>query len=94
LQDAYETHRTDRNARFSDEIRRAGFHEWKEDNVLHQVLEAEEGLTDYVDPRHNLAYWARPPQHVRELVSKIQQTISPLIGSGKYKLCPNCLDCT
>jgi len=44
-------------------------------------------LTDYVDPRNNLAFWARPSQHVRDLVSKIQQEIVPLIGPGKCYHC-------
>jgi hypothetical protein len=81
LQAAYETHRTNRNASFRDQIHQPGFHQWKKDKILHQVLEAESGLTDYVDPRNNLAYWARPPRHVRDLVYKIQQEIGALIGS-------------
>ncbi|KAJ5348453.1 uncharacterized protein N7506_001706 [Penicillium brevicompactum] len=56
-------------------MRKPGFYDWKEDEVLRQVLEAEKGLTNYVDPRNNLAFWARPPQHVRGLVYKIQQEI-------------------
>ena len=56
-------------------MRKPGFCDWKEDEILRQVLEAEKGLTNYVDLRNNLAFWARPPQHVRGLVYKIQQEI-------------------
>ncbi|CAG7955509.1 unnamed protein product [Penicillium olsonii] len=84
LQNAYETHRTNRNAIFSDQISQPGFCDWKEDPILNQVLEAEKGLTNYVDPRNNLAFWARPPQHVRELVSKIQQQLRKLTGPGLW----------
>ncbi|KAJ5571725.1 Ribosomal protein L44e [Penicillium sp. DV-2018c] len=84
LQLAYETHRTNRNGFFGNQIRQRGFHEWKEDEILSKVLEAEKGLTDFVDPRHNLAFWARPPQHIRELIHKIQKRIGPLIGPGLW----------
>ncbi|KAJ5258178.1 Ribosomal protein L44e [Penicillium chrysogenum] len=77
LQIAYENHRSYRNALFRDQICQPGFCEWKEDEILSKVLEAEKGLTDFVDPRNNLAFWARPPKHIRNLVYKIQQEIGP-----------------
>ncbi|KAJ5942894.1 Ribosomal protein L44e [Penicillium verrucosum] len=82
LQIAYEDHRSNRNALFRNQICQPGFCEWKEDEILSKVLDAEKGLTDFVDPRHNLAFWARPPRHIRDLVYKIQQEIGPLIGPG------------
>ncbi|KAJ5143180.1 Ribosomal protein L44e [Penicillium bovifimosum] len=94
LQLAYEIHRTNRNSFFGNQICQRGFHEWKEDTILSKVLEAEKGLTDFVDPRHNLAFWARPPQHIRELVHKIQKIIGPLIGPGLWIVPPDHLHMT
>ncbi|KAJ5207258.1 Ribosomal protein L44e [Penicillium cf. griseofulvum] len=94
LQIAYETHRSNRNALFRNQICQPGFSEWKEDEILSKVLEADKGLTDFVDPRHNLAFWARPPQHIRDLVYKIQQDIGPLIGPGLWLVPPDNLHMT
>ncbi|KAJ5170729.1 Ribosomal protein L44e [Penicillium coprophilum] len=94
LQIAYETHRSNRNASFRDEICQPGFCKWKEDEILSQVLEAKMGSTDFVDSRHNLAFWARPPQHIRDLVYKIQQEIEPLIGPGLWLVPPDHLHMT
>ncbi|OQE41870.1 hypothetical protein PENCOP_c004G07558 [Penicillium coprophilum] len=94
LQIAYETHRSNRNASFRNKICQPGFFEWKEDEVLSKVLEAKAGSTDFVDSRHNLAFWARPPQHIRDLVYKIQQDIEPLIGPGLWLVPPDHLHMT
>ncbi|KAJ5791315.1 Ribosomal protein L44e [Penicillium psychrosexuale] len=94
LQLAYEVHRSKRNALFRSQICQKGFCEWNEDDILSKVLEAEKGLTDYVDPRHNLAFWARPPQHIRDLVYKIQQEIGTLIGPGLWLVPPHHLHMT
>ncbi|CAG8889648.1 unnamed protein product [Penicillium egyptiacum] len=94
LQVAYEDHRSNRNALFRDQICQPGFCEWKEDEILSKVLEAEKGLTDFVDPRNNLAFWARPPKHIRDLVYKIQREIGPLIGPGLWLVPPHHLHMT
>ncbi|KAF7523175.1 hypothetical protein PCG10_006754 [Penicillium crustosum] len=94
LQIVYEDHRSKRNAIFRNQICQPGFCEWKEDGILSKVLDAEKGLTDFVDPRHNLAFWARPPQHIRDLVYKIQQEIGPLIGPGLWLVPPHHLHMT
>ncbi|KAG0161623.1 hypothetical protein PDIDSM_9158 [Penicillium digitatum] len=94
LQIAYEVHRSNRNAIFRNQICQPGFSEWKEDEILSKVLEAEKGLTNFVDPRHNLAFWARPPQHIQDLVYKIQQEIGPLIGPGLWLVPPHHLHMT
>ncbi|KAJ5187129.1 Ribosomal protein L44e [Penicillium cf. viridicatum] len=94
LQIAYEDHRSNRNALFRNHICQPGFCEWKEDQILSKVLEAEKGLTDFVDLRHNLAFWARPPQHIRNLVYKIQQEIGPLIGPDLWLVPPHHLHMT
>lgn len=34
----------------------------------------------YVDPRHCLVFWARPPQHVKDLILRVQKellTVAP-----------------
>ncbi|CAI7640410.1 unnamed protein product [Penicillium glandicola] len=94
LQIAYEAHRSNRNAVFRNQICQVGFNEWKEDEILSKVLEVEKGLTDSIDPRHNLAFWARPPQHIQDLVYKIQQEIGPLIGPGLWLVPPDHLHMT
>ncbi|OQD89308.1 hypothetical protein PENSOL_c064G00485 [Penicillium solitum] len=94
LQIVYEDHRSKRNALFRNQICQPGFCEWKEDEILSKVLDAEKGLTHFVDPRHNLAFWARPPQHIRDLVYKIQQEIGPLIGPGLWLVPPHHLHMT
>ncbi|KAJ5151069.1 uncharacterized protein N7482_010321 [Penicillium canariense] len=80
LQQAFEEHRSNRNAQFKEHILDLSFREWRFDEILHQVLEAQQGLTQYVDPRNNLSLWTRPPRHIRELIHDIQQMIAPLAG--------------
>jgi hypothetical protein len=67
---------------FRNQLLKSGFNEWKDDEVLRQVLEAERGLKSFVDPRHNIAFWARPPLHIQDLVKNIQQEVAPLAGPG------------
>lgn len=47
------------------------------DPILLKVLEAQkQGVPEETaDTRHCLVFWARPPQHVRELVADIQQKL-------------------
>ncbi|KAJ6134396.1 hypothetical protein N7523_000718 [Penicillium sp. IBT 18751x] len=87
IQSVYEKHRTNRNAQFKERLLNPAFREWQFDEILHNVLKAEKGLVDYVDPRHNLGFWTRPPRHIRELVSDIQREIASAAGtlSGKEK---------
>ncbi|KAJ5316104.1 hypothetical protein N7476_006411 [Penicillium atrosanguineum] len=74
-------HRTDRNAQIKQRLLNPAFREWQFDEILHNVLKAEKGLVEYIDPRHNLGFWTRPPHHIRELVSDIQREISAVAGS-------------
>ncbi|KAJ5621300.1 Ribosomal protein L44e [Penicillium herquei] len=80
IQDAYETHRSNRNAKFKDRLLTPGFREWKFDEILENVLKADQGLIEYEDPRNNFSFWARPPKHIRELVWDIQQEIASVAG--------------
>lgn len=83
LQQAFEKHRSTRNAKFKDLILDPNFQQWQFDEILHQVLEAKQGLTQYVDPRNNLSLWSRPPRHIRELIHEIQQILAPVAGPGE-----------
>ncbi|KAJ5707311.1 hypothetical protein N7488_007112 [Penicillium malachiteum] len=80
IQEAYETHRSNRNAKFKDRLLTPGFREWKFDEILENVLKTEQGLIEYEDPRNNFSFWARSPKHIRELVYDIQQEISSIAG--------------
>lgn len=75
-----------RNVQFRERILHPGFREWQFDETLEKILEAEQDLSKYVDPRHNLGILARPPQHIRELITKIQREISPVAGPCKLFL--------
>ncbi|KAJ5730295.1 Ribosomal protein L44e [Penicillium malachiteum] len=79
IQKAYEAHRSNRNAQFKDRLLTPGFREWKFDEILENVIKADQGLIEYEDPRNNFSFWARPPKHIRELVYDIQQELASLI---------------
>ncbi|KAJ6014950.1 Ribosomal protein L44e [Penicillium herquei] len=80
IKHAYETHRSKRNAQFNDRLLTPGFREWKFDEILENVIKADQGLIEYEDPRNNFSFWARPPKHIRELVYDIQQEIASVAG--------------
>jgi len=50
------------------------------DSIL-QRLEDPAIEPGFVDPRHSLVLWARPPPHIRKLVSEIQQRLKRLAPS-------------
>jgi vesicle-fusing ATPase len=35
----------------------------------------------YVDPRNCLVFWARPPQHVKDIISKVQKELRAVAPS-------------
>lgn len=39
----------------------------------------------YVDPRHCMVFWARPPQHIKDLVDQIQQKLKR-VSPGELRL--------
>ncbi|KAJ5770695.1 uncharacterized protein N7511_002746 [Penicillium nucicola] len=94
LQIAYTIHRSNRNRVFRNQLLQADFCDWKDDEILRQVLEAEKASTGFVDPRHNIAFWARPPQHIRDLIYNIQQELAPLAGPGLWLVPPDYLHMT
>ena len=57
-----------------------GFRAWHFDEILENVLQAEQGLSQYVDQRNSLSFWARPPQHIRALIHEIQQELVAVAG--------------
>lgn len=48
---------------------------------MQKLHAADEDETQFLDPRNNSAFWARPPQHIRELVNEIQQEIQAVAPS-------------
>jgi vesicle-fusing ATPase len=74
LQARYQLHRTARNAQQKANILGSEFDGW----ILDEHLVKLDGVLkdpNYVDPRHCLVFWARPPQKVRKLVQVIQQKL-------------------
>lgn len=57
------------------------------DEILRKIQENEKRRQEdddeelYVDPRKNLAFYARPPRHIRELVGEIQQELRNIAPS-------------
>ncbi|KAJ5554658.1 hypothetical protein N7513_004617 [Penicillium frequentans] len=80
IQDIYEEHRSNRNAKFKEILLNPSFREWQFDEILGNILKAEKGLIQYEDPRNNMSLLARPPKHICELVHDIQQEIADVAG--------------
>lgn len=80
LQTRYETHRSTRNAQYKTTILSPDFPGWAVDEILSKLYEQETGKNDkgkdpFIDHRNNLAFYARPPKHIRDLVGEIQQEL-------------------
>ncbi|KAJ5605969.1 60S ribosomal protein L44 [Penicillium lagena] len=78
MQEVYEKHRSTRNASYRKLILSPSFPGWIVDEVLQKLHAAGEDSDPAIDPRHNMAFWARPPQHIRDMVSEIQREIRAL----------------
>ncbi|RAK95190.1 uncharacterized protein BO80DRAFT_450441 [Aspergillus ibericus CBS 121593] len=84
IQARYETHRSNRNAQFGDKLLSMDFKGWQIDEILrklHTHAGADGKTSPFVDPRHNLTLYARPPQHIRDLVAEIQQDVREVASS-------------
>lgn len=81
MQDVYEKHRSTRNASFQTLILGPRFPGWIVDDTLQKLHAAGEDADPAIDPRHNMAFWARPPQHIRDMVSEIQSEIRAIAPS-------------
>ncbi|PNS20565.1 ATP-dependent RNA helicase ded1 [Sphaceloma murrayae] len=76
IQARYETHRDAREAQQKAKLLSPEFDAVTIDETLLK-LETQPG---FIDPRHCLVFWARPPQPVRELISEVQrrlQSVAP-----------------
>ncbi|PWY70431.1 hypothetical protein BO70DRAFT_321741 [Aspergillus heteromorphus CBS 117.55] len=76
----YETHRTNRNAQYRTKLLSPDFPGWQIDEILGK-LHRQPTDPPFVDPRHNLTLYARPPQHIRDLVAEIQRDIEDVAPS-------------
>lgn len=84
MQDAYESHRVKRNAQQKAAIMADDFPGWKIDDILMR-LDGPRKEDGYVDPRHCLVIWARPPSPICELVAWLQnelKTVAPCKCNG------------
>lgn len=87
LQRRYETHRTARNAQYKNTILCRHFPGWSVDETLRMIQENEQRRQEddneelFVDPRKNLAFYARPPRHIRELIGEIQEELRNIAPS-------------
>lgn len=74
LQLRYEKHRRTRNEQQSNKILAEDFPGWNLDEILMRLdgTAKEEG---FLDPRNCLVIWARPPSHIRDLISLVQSEL-------------------
>ncbi|KAA8569170.1 hypothetical protein MFRU_004g00230 [Monilinia fructicola] len=77
IQSRYATHRETRNSQQKAKILSSDFQGMILDPVLLK-LENRNIEPGFEDPRHCLVFWARPPQHIKELVVTIQQKLLTL----------------
>ncbi|KIW77463.1 hypothetical protein Z517_09909 [Fonsecaea pedrosoi CBS 271.37] len=74
IQERYATHRTTRNAQQREKILSDDFKGWILDEHLVKLDGPRKDLS-YIDPRHCLVFWGRPPQRVKTLVDVIQSKL-------------------
>jgi hypothetical protein len=74
LQLRYEKHRKTRNEQQRIKILAEDFPGWSLDEILMRLdgPAKEEG---FLDPRNCLVIWARPPPHIRDLISFVQSEL-------------------
>lgn len=95
MQRRYETHRAARNAQYKNTILCPHFPGWSVDETLRQIQQNEKQRQEddeeelFVDPRKNLAFYARPPQHIRELIGEIQEDLRKIAPSESPCLKPS-----
>ncbi|KAI9805361.1 MAG: transport between ER and Golgi ATPase protein [Piccolia ochrophora] len=79
IQVRYDKHRTTRNDQQKVKLLDPNFPGVTLDTILQRIEEAKT-TPGYVDPRHCLVFWARPPEKVRELIREVQRrliTVAP-----------------
>lgn len=74
MQLRYEKHRTSRNEQQRAKILAEDFPGWTLDEILMRLdgPGKEEG---FLDPRNCFVIWARPPSHIRGLISFVQSEL-------------------
>lgn len=71
IQRRYQAHRETRNAIQKAKILDVNFPGWIVDPILEKIVNQEQ-YPEYIDPRNCLVFWARPPEHLRDLISAVQ----------------------
>lgn len=74
IQTLYSTHRVTRNAQQKEKFLSPDFKELIIDQYLLRI-EYPEIEPDFKDERNCLVFWARPPNHVLELASRLQSML-------------------
>ncbi|KFY59124.1 hypothetical protein V497_04508 [Pseudogymnoascus sp. VKM F-4516 (FW-969)] len=85
LQEKYSAHRENRNAQQKANILSPTFPGLILDGILLRRVDPSVS-PGYVDPRNSLVFWGRPPPHVRELATTIQdklKEVSPQITHSR-----------
>ncbi|KAJ5707142.1 RNA ligase/cyclic nucleotide phosphodiesterase [Penicillium malachiteum] len=80
LQARYESHRVNRNKQQSTTILSESFPGWSLDEILKR-LDAPEKEDGFVDPRNCLVIWAKPPQHIRDMIAFVQKELQDVAPS-------------
>lgn len=71
IQRRYQVHREARNEQQKAKLLDPNFPGWIIDPILEKLIHHEE-YPQYADPRNCFVFWARPPEHLRSLISAIQ----------------------
>ncbi|EXJ56486.1 hypothetical protein A1O7_06830 [Cladophialophora yegresii CBS 114405] len=74
IQERYATHRLTRNAQQKEKILGDDFRGWVLDEHLVK-LDGPQKDASYIDPRHCLVFWGRPPHKVKTLIDVIQSKL-------------------
>ncbi|KAL4874615.1 60S ribosomal protein L44 [Aspergillus karnatakaensis] len=84
IQARYEAHRSNRNAQQKEKLLHPEFPGWQIDDILRRLIsqpESPNGDGPFSDHRHNLNLYARPPEHIKELIVVVQQEIRDIAPS-------------
>ncbi|KAF4186125.1 hypothetical protein CNMCM8927_003183 [Aspergillus lentulus] len=84
VQAQYEAHRSTRNAKSKAHLLSPDFTGWQVDEILKKLhvqttIPSHEGQTPFIDHRNNLNFYARPPQHIKELIAEVQKEIQNVV---------------
>ncbi|KAH3635426.1 hypothetical protein KXW67_006109 [Aspergillus fumigatus] len=84
IQTQYEAHRSTRNAKSKAHLLTPDFPGWQVDEILKKLhvqttIPSHEGQTPFIDHRNNLNFYARPPQHIKDLIAEIQNEIQSVV---------------